>query len=338
MEKNPSQSDIEWSLGAHYNDPDLSDDLAGVCMQLWKYTVTHPADIKLDVRMAKWASTLRWIPEAGGNNDGTVSNVGKLYELCYLYSRHEHLWASSKASTAKLDAKVMFGNFEGHLETAGFSDVFPDTSRELDLDEFYDRDNPGNIYYPLLWGYEESIEVLQKIIDKSKTTINPEEFYNLINLLILCGQNYAFNHPKYNDYVEEERKEKNAYYLSIFLLRYLLWLFIKSYPRFGQEESIEPNVPHFNPFNANAYIHNADLVQQTLGSYAWREHLRNYKKFIDWVLDCPWEDMPNLASLAPDELMDGSKEIDVNPLYWGELGVWLNAVGIMEVGEEEEEE
>jgi hypothetical protein len=110
-----SNDDQDWSLGLH-TASGLTDDSAGVCMEIWQWTLRQANHAPFSVRTAKWVSKLRWVVEAGGSPIGRVGHPENLYILATQYAAHErHVEAVNDSRGMRspvLDAGIMLSKDE----------------------------------------------------------------------------------------------------------------------------------------------------------------------------------------------------------------------------------
>ena len=78
--KLPAISDIDapWSLGKS-DEHRIPDEASGALLEVWSWSITHPSAEPMSIRVARWVSKLRWVPNAGGDFYGKVTNPEALY-------------------------------------------------------------------------------------------------------------------------------------------------------------------------------------------------------------------------------------------------------------------
>ena len=112
----PTISDLDspWSLGKS-EDAHIPDEASGALLEVWSWSITHGSAEPMSIRVARWVSKLRWVPNAGGSPWGEVRNPSSLYLSALMYAGRERLVELIKDKTEKdkgmrsgvLDADLM---------------------------------------------------------------------------------------------------------------------------------------------------------------------------------------------------------------------------------------
>jgi hypothetical protein len=110
---NTDPLDIPWTLGIS-RGMEIPDDATGAILTVWRHAMANQVPLQFTVRMAKWVSQLRWVPEAGGTIEGAVKNPHNMYLAVWFYSARERQVNRVRGGKSKgmrsgvLDAYLMF--------------------------------------------------------------------------------------------------------------------------------------------------------------------------------------------------------------------------------------
>ena len=90
--KMPTISDLDsqWSLGKS-EDAHIPDEASGALLEVWSWSITHGSAEPMSIRVARWVSKLRWVPNAGGSPHGEAKDPEALYHAASMYAGRERM-------------------------------------------------------------------------------------------------------------------------------------------------------------------------------------------------------------------------------------------------------
>lgn len=85
-----SDLDSQWSLGKS-DEYHIPDEATGAILEVWAWSIKDVAAELMSIRVARWVSKLRWVPNAGGSPHGKVTNPAALYRAASMYAGRERM-------------------------------------------------------------------------------------------------------------------------------------------------------------------------------------------------------------------------------------------------------
>jgi len=118
----PKISDIDspWSLGKS-DEHRIPDEATGAILEMWAWSIKDMAAEPISIRVARWVSKLRWVPNAGGSPHGEVKDPAKLYLAAVMYSGRERIVELVKDKKGKTE-KEKIGMRSGVLDAVTMLD------------------------------------------------------------------------------------------------------------------------------------------------------------------------------------------------------------------------
>ena len=83
-----SDLDSQWSLGKS-DEYHIPDEATGAILEVWAWSIKDMKAEPISIRVARWVSKLRWVPDAGGDFYGKVTDPEQLYHAASMYAGRE---------------------------------------------------------------------------------------------------------------------------------------------------------------------------------------------------------------------------------------------------------
>ena len=83
-----SDLDSPWSLGKS-DEYHIPDEATGAILEVWAWSIKDMKAEPISIRVARWVSKLRWVPDAGGDFYGKVTDPEQLYHAASMYAGRE---------------------------------------------------------------------------------------------------------------------------------------------------------------------------------------------------------------------------------------------------------